>query len=123
MLGLDGLLLALLWHEHLRPAAMPFALGSLLTMLCTIQAWWHGLRRLWLTWRVHQVFGASIDHLRPVPLARSYRLLSALGDVLIALTLLLTQQPWLAAGYTGAALLVHGLLCWHARPPARTGSA
>lgn len=110
LLGLDGLLLALLWCAHWQPTVLLFALGSLLTVLFTLNAWAKGLRQLWLARRVRKVFGCSIDHLRPAPLPPASRLVSVLGAGLVFFTLLWTGQRWLAAAYGTSALLVHYVL-------------
>ena len=106
VLGVDALLLALLWWEHLHPRFEAFELGALLVLIITANVWAQLLRRLWLGWQVHRVFGNSIDHLRPPPLSLAYRLFSALGDVLIICSLVHMGKLNLAVAYGGAALIV-----------------
>ena len=77
VLGIDALLLSLLWWEHLHPRSSAFELGALLVLIVTVNVWVRLLRRLWLGWKVHRVFGSSIDHLRPPPLSLAYRWLIA----------------------------------------------
>ena len=108
--GMDSLLLLLLWAEYLWPRDTAFALGSLLTLLFTVNAWAPLLRRLGLQWQVRRVFGDSIRLFQPGVWPWTYRCVSILGDVLIAATLLWTQQWALATAYGMAALLIQALL-------------
>ena len=115
VLGVDALLLALLWWEHLHPRSDAFELGALLVLIVTVNVWVRLLRRLWLGWKVHRVFGSSIDHLRPPPLSLAYRLFSALGDVLIVCSLMHMGKSILAIAYGGAALIVILAQCLYSR--------
>ena len=106
VLGVDALLLALLWWEHSQPRSDSVELGALLVLVVTAYAWVQLLRRLWLGWQVHKVFGSSIDHVRPPPLSLAFRCFRALGDVLIVCSLVYMDKPILAIAYGGAALVV-----------------
>ena len=106
VLGVDALLLALLWWEHLHPRSNAFEPGALLVLIVTVNVWVRLLRRLWLGWKVHRVFGNTIDHLRPPPLSLTFRWFRALGDVLIVCSLVYMDKPILAIAYGGAALIV-----------------
>ena len=115
VLGIDALLLSLLWWEHLHPRSSAFELGALLVLIFTVNVWVRLLRRLWLGWKVHRVFGSSIDHLRPPPLSLAYRWLSALGDVLIVCSLMHIDKSMLAVAYGVAALIVILAQCLYSR--------
>ena len=115
VLGVDALLLALLWWEHLHPRSDAFELSALLVLIVTANAWVRLLRRLWLGWQVHKVFGSSIDHLRPPPLSLAYRWFRALGDVLIVCSLVYMDKSILAIAYGGAALIVIMAQCLYSR--------
>lgn len=116
--GVDALLLALLWWEHLYPRSEAFELGALLVLVVTVNAWVRLLRQLWLARKVRKVFGNAIDHLRPAPLCPAYRLVSGLGDVLIVGSLCAMGKFVLAGAYGLAALIVILSQRWLARPPA-----
>lgn len=105
-IGVDAVLLALLWWEHLYPRSAAFELGALLVLLVTVNVWGQLLRQLWLARKVRKVFGDAIDHLRPAPLPLAYRLVSGLGDVLIVCSLCALGKFVLAAAYGLAAVLV-----------------
>ncbi|MEG2974526.1 MAG: hypothetical protein RR882_00365 [Comamonas sp.] len=107
-IGVDALLLVLIWWEYLQPRQASFALGSWLLLLFTCAVWLSLLRRFLLAWRVRRVFGSAIDHLRPAPLSLVYRGVSGLGDLLLTGSLVATGQSWLAGAYGLAALLQHG---------------
>ena len=107
--GLDVLLLALLWYEYLHPAKTTLALGQWLTFCCAFYAWVAVGRRLWLMARVRKVFGTSIDHLQMPVLPVSYQCVSLIGDVLVTLTLVYTGLLWLALGYGTAVVAVRAL--------------
>ena len=115
VLGVDALLLALLWWEHLHPRFEAFELGALLVLIITANVWAQLLRRLWLGWQVHRVFGNSIDHLRPPPLSLAYRLFSGLGDVLIVCSLVYMDKSMLVVAYGVAALIVILAQCLYSR--------
>lgn len=105
-IGIDALLLALLWWEHLYPRRAAFELGGLLVLMVAVNSWEQLLRRFWLARKVRRVFGSSIEHLRPLPLSLAYRCVSGLGDLLVTASLIATGLPWLAWAYGLAALLV-----------------
>lgn len=105
-IGIDALLLALLWWEHLYPRRAAFEFGSLLVLMVVVNSWAQLLRRFWLGRKVRRVLGSAIDHLRPLPLSLSYRCVSGLGDLLVTASLIATGLPWLAWAYGLAALLV-----------------
>ena len=115
VLGVDALLLALLWWEHLHPRSGAFELGALLVLIVIVNVWVRLLRRLWLGWKVHRVFGNTIDHLRPPPLSLAYRWFSALGDVLIICSLVYMGKSMLAVAYGVAALIVISAQCLYSR--------
>ena len=86
-IGLTALMLGLLWHQHLHPAATSFPWGQLLIMLYAMLMWIYAGRRFLLLRRVHKVFGDSIAHM-PMPVQpQSYRLLCLTADVLVTGTL------------------------------------
>lgn len=107
--GMDVLLLAMLWWEYTQPLATPLALGWGLAVFATMKAWLYVGRTLWLRWKVRKVFGRSIDHLQVPVLPLAYRLTSMVGDVLITAMLAGTGMPWLALCYGLAAVGVQAL--------------